>query len=63
MNNCKNCKHGIDYGESVDYIYCEKGKRKKSVLKTDLCDKWESEMSVLKEYIIKSMFYGLKTFM
>lgn len=61
MKNCKNCKHGVDYGDSVDYIYCQKGKRKKSVLKTDSCNSWESEMSVLKEYVIKSMFLGIKT--
>lgn len=37
---CKTCKHGVDYGDSVDYIYCEKGNRKKTVLKTDACKDW-----------------------
>ena len=35
--NCENCKYGVDYGDSVEYIYCEKG-RKKDVKKTDVCN-------------------------
>lgn len=38
---CKNCKHGVDYGDSVEYIYCEKGKRKKDVKKIDVCKDYE----------------------
>lgn len=38
--NCESCKYGIDYGESVEYISCEKG-RKKDVKKVSTCDKWE----------------------
>lgn len=37
VKNCKSCKYGIDYGDSVEFIYCEKGKRRKTVKKTDIC--------------------------
>ena len=42
-NVCKNCKYGIDYGDSVDYIYCEKNKIKKSVKKLDTCKDFNKE--------------------
>ena len=41
---CENCKYGVDYGDSVDYIYCERGTRKKrkhGVMKLGRCDKFE----------------------
>ena len=39
---CENCKHGQDYGDSVEYIWCEKiGARKKSVKKKDRCSLYE----------------------
>lgn len=37
MNNCNDCEYGVDYGDSVEYIYCEKGKRKKTVKKINTC--------------------------
>ena len=43
IKTCKNCKHGVDYGESVKYIYCEKGKRRKTVEKTYSCKDWSVE--------------------
>lgn len=45
MKNCNNCKYGIDYGESVAYTYCEKGKRKKAVLKSHTCKDWSERMT------------------
>lgn len=39
--SCKNCRYGIDYGDSPIHIYCEKGKRRKTVRKTDICKSWE----------------------
>jgi hypothetical protein len=36
---CENCINGQDYGDSVEYIWCERlGKRRKSVKKTDSCE-------------------------
>lgn len=40
---CKGCKYGMDYGESVEYIYCEISKRRKIVKKTGSCKDWEGE--------------------
>jgi len=39
---CKTCKYSVDYGESVEYIRCEHGK-KKDVKKIDSCNKYEEE--------------------
>ena len=38
--NCKNCKHSADYGESVEWIRCERDK-KRDVKKNDHCNKHE----------------------
>lgn len=43
---CKNCKFGVDYGESVEFIRCEakdfyKAKRNKDVKKSDRCTLYE----------------------
>lgn len=40
---CENCKYGIDYGESIEYIWCEKKVRRKSVRKTDYCNSYVKE--------------------
>ena len=37
---CNYCEHSADYGESVEYIYCEIGNRKKLVKKKQRCKKW-----------------------
>jgi hypothetical protein len=38
---CETCQYSEDYGESVEYIVCEIGKRKKYVRKCKLCEKWK----------------------
>lgn len=43
MKRCETCKFGIDYGDSVEYIYCERTSRKKDVKKIDLCDNYEEK--------------------
>ncbi len=42
--NCENCKYGSDYGDSVEYIWCERKSRKKSIKKIDTCEHYESEV-------------------
>ena len=34
---CGNCKHGVAYGESVEYIKCAISVRKMTVKKNDIC--------------------------
>lgn len=45
---CETCKYSVDYGESVEYIRCEKNlKCKKDVRKIELCDDWECEHKLI----------------
>lgn len=38
---CENCINGQDYGDSVEYIWCERlGKERRSVKKTDTCEEF-----------------------
>ena len=38
---CENCLNGEDYGDSVEYIWCERlGKKRRSVKKTDSCEEF-----------------------
>lgn len=37
---CCTCKYGVDYGESVEFIKCERGKRSKHVEKKQTCKEW-----------------------
>lgn len=37
INTCATCEYSQDYGESVEYIKCEEGKRAKDVKKTYSC--------------------------
>lgn len=39
---CNNCKHSEDYGDSVEYTYCFR-RRKKDVRREDVCENWKSE--------------------
>jgi hypothetical protein len=39
----EDCKHSVDYGESVLWINCELKHKKRYVEKTDTCNKWEGE--------------------
>ena len=41
IKKCGNCKYGMDYGDSVEYIHCERTSRKKDVKKIDMCDNYE----------------------
>lgn len=38
--NCKSCVHAVDYGESVEYIKCER-KRKVDVKKSFSCSSYK----------------------
>lgn len=41
IETCEDCAHGIDYGESVEYIKCEESKKKKDVRKKQAgCANW-----------------------
>jgi hypothetical protein len=42
--NCETCKYGVDYGESVSFIRCEKLKRAKYVGKDALCEDYKSTL-------------------
>lgn len=51
MKICKYCKHSVDYGESVEYIACERKKRKKYIKKTDTCKNYEEKNKMYQEYL------------
>jgi len=46
LGNCETCKYGVDYGESVSFIRCEKLKRAKYVGKDALCEDYKSTLEL-----------------
>ena len=53
--SCEHCKYGVDYGESVKYIKCER-KRKIYVEKNHKCENFKQEVGMKNEIMDRTSY-------